>query len=610
MEHSCKCQHSHSHSHEHSHSKGILSNRKLTLALSIILFVTGILLNNSVNIFFFLTAYLLLGLDVLLNAVKGIVKGHIFDENFLMSIATIGAFCIGEYAEGVAVMLFYRIGMLLEEFAETSSEKSISELMDIRAEYATFPNGEQVNPENVKIGDLIIVKPGEKIPLDGIVTDGKSSLNTAALTGESLPVEVEKGAKVLSGSVNIKGLLTIKVTNTFENSTVTKIIEMVKNASEHKTKSENFITKFAKVYTPIVVFSALILAILPPILTGDNFAEWIERALVFLVVSCPCALVISIPLSYFGGIGGASRQGILVKGSNYLDALTRVSTVLFDKTGTLTTGKFTITSNPLSEYDYSLAASLEKYSNHPIAKAYTDHFNGEYFPISDFEETAGNGIKGIADGHNVEVNRQGVYVDNEFKGYITIEDTLKLDSKNTVSALKKYNITPIMLTGDKKAVAEKIAKNLNIEYFSELLPQDKVKYIEKYLNLKTTTVFIGDGINDAPVLARADIGIAMGGVGSDAAIEAADIVFMNDEPSKILTAIKIAKKTKRIAMQNIIFALSIKLIILILGALGIANMWLAVFGDVGVTLIVILSTIYFSTRFSNSHLSKFSFSLF
>ncbi|GHU53945.1 cadmium-translocating P-type ATPase [Clostridia bacterium] len=583
------CDHCCEHCSEHCNEKEGNFNY-IKLFTGGIIFLIALIFDFKYEFLLYGTAYLILAYDVLWSAIKNIIKGQVFDENFLMSIATIGAFAIGEYGEGVAVMLFFKIGEMFEEAAIGRSERSIAALMDIRPESATLKTGEKVSPQEVKIDDEIIIKVGERIPLDGIITDGKSSLDTSALTGESLPRDVEAGGEVLSGSVNLSGLLTVRVTKTYENSTVSKILELVQGASEHKSKSENFITKFARVYTPIVILLALALAIIPTLITGDDFSKWLERALVFLVVSCPCALVISIPLSYFGGIGAASRQGILIKGSNYLDTLTKIDTVVFDKTGTLTTGKFKITENPLSEYDFSLAVSLERFSTHPIAKAFTENYTGEFFEITDFEEIAGQGVSGIVDGHKVSVNRDGVIIDGKNKGFVLIEDTLKADSKKTIASLKQQKIKTIMLTGDKKQTAEKIANSLGIdEFYAELLPQNKVESFEK-LN-SGSTIFIGDGINDAPVLARADIGIAMGNVGSDAAVEAADIVFMNDEPSKILTAFKIAKKTKKIVIQNISFALGIKAIILILGAVGIVNMWVAVFGDVGVTLIAVLNAI-------------------
>ena len=611
--------------------------RRISLILGMAIFVAGmvfdyvpsITLPPLVRLAFFLASYLLVGGEVLIKAVKNITKGEIFDENFLMGIATIGAFAIGEYPEGAAVMIFYRIGEAFQDYAVGCSRKSISTLMDIRPDYAnlkTVAGLQRVSPEAVRIGDLIVVKPGEKIPLDGLVLEGFSALDTSALTGESLPRDVEPGSAVLSGSINKSGLLTIEVTKVFGESTVSKILDMVQNAGSKKSVTENFITKFARYYTPAVVFSAVALALLPPILIPDaTFAEWINRALVFLVVSCPCALVISIPLSFFGGIGGASRNGILIKGSNYLEALTKVDTVVFDKTGTLTKGVFCVsrivpaqglTEEKLLYY----AAHAESASNHPIALSIRNAYGAtcqkelDATAIGSYEEIAGKGVSvriredtvlagnaKLLESANISLitaEELGtvvyVAVNNEYAGYIVISDELKADSEAAVDDLRAIGVKRIaMLTGDSKAVGEGIAKQIGLDtVYAELLPHQKVEYLETLEQSKSGSgklVFVGDGINDAPVLARADVGIAMGGVGSDAAIEAADVVLMTDEPSKIADAMRIARKTRNIVWQNIIFALSIKGVILIMGALGMATMWEAVFGDVGVALIAVLN---------------------
>ena len=573
----------------------------------------------------YLASYFLIGGEVVLRALRNICKGQVFDENFLMGVATIGAFAIGEYAEGVAVMLFYQVGELFQHLAVNRSRKSISALMDIRPDFANLKIGDEtrkVAPEEVKIGDLILVKPGEKLPLDGRVIEGISALDTSALTGEALPRDVEPGSEVLSGSINKNGLLLIEVTKAFGESTISKILDLVQNASSKKAVTENFITKFARYYTPMVVFAALALAIVPPlVIPGATFAQWINRALVFLVVSCPCALVISIPLGFFGGIGGASQNGILVKGSNFLEALNAVETVVFDKTGTLTKGIFKVTEISASgdwakEELLNIAAHAESYSNHPIATSIQKEFGGNIDTqrIAEYEEIPGQGIRVKVDnqevlaGNDKMMKMQGIAyqtakmlgtvvylaVERTFVGYIVISDEIKADSKQAIRSLKVMGVKNIaMLTGDSKAVGEQIAREIGIDkVYSELLPHQKVEQMEKLEQKKSEKgklIFVGDGINDAPVLARADIGIAMGGVGSDAAIEAADIVLMTDEPSKIVTAIRIARKTRNIVWQNIIFALGVKAIILVLGAVGIASMWMAVFGDVGVAVIAILN---------------------
>ncbi|MDR1068331.1 MAG: cadmium-translocating P-type ATPase [Clostridiales Family XIII bacterium] len=589
-----------------------------------VLFSAGMIFepNRGIELALFLSAYVLIGGDVVLSALRNIAKGQVFDENFLMSIATIGAFAIGEYPEGAAVMLFFKIGEIFERIAVGRSRRSITALMDIRPDYANLKTGEKlkrVSPEEVTPGALIVVRPGEKVPLDGIVTDGNSALDTSALTGESLPRDVKPGAEVLSGSLNKNGLLTIKVTKAFRESAVSKILELVGNASSRKSKVENFITRFARYYTPAVVIAAAALAVIPPLaVPGAVFSEWLPRALVFLVVSCPCALVISIPLSFFGGIGGASRNGILVKGSNYLEALNDVDTVVFDKTGTLTQGVFTVTDivpagGFSSDELIRLAARAESASTHPIAVSILKAY-GQSTPMPNgiIEELAGFGVRALIDGRTVlagnanllanidfpaaDVFGTAVYiaVDGKYAGRIIIADIVKPDSKQAIAALKRAGVrNTVMLTGDNKAAGERTAAELGLdEVISGLLSHQKVEKLEELERGKTTKgklVFVGDGINDAPVLARADVGIAMGGVGSDAAIESADVVLMTDEPSKVVTAIQIARKTKAIVWQNIIFALWVKAVILVLGALGMANMWSAVFGDVGVAVIAILN---------------------
>jgi Cd2+/Zn2+-exporting ATPase len=597
-----------------------------SLALGMGLFVAGLVFDFApqIELAVFLVSYILVGGEVVLRASKNILKGEIFDENFLMSIATIGAFAIGEYPEGVAVMIFYQIGEAFQNLAVNRSRKSISALMDIRPDYANLKTAaglQRVSPETVRIGDLILVKPGEKIPLDGVVTEGISTLDTSALTGESLPRDVEQGSPVLSGSINKNGLLTIEVTKGFGESTVSKILDLVQNAGNKKSVTEHFITKFARYYTPAVVFSALALALIPPLLIPEaHFAEWIHRALVFLVVSCPCALVISIPLSFFGGIGGASRNGILIKGSNYLEALTQVDTVVFDKTGTLTKGVFRVTKIVSERFDEKTllfyAAHAESNSTHPIALSIRNAYAQELdaAKIHHYEEIAGKGVSvcigndtvlagnhkllEAANIHFPALQELGTVVylaiNKEFAGYLVISDELKPDSGQAVQDLRSIGVKRIaMFTGDSKAVGDHIAQEIGLDtVYAELLPHQKVEHLELMEQQKSGSgklVFVGDGINDAPVLARSDVGIAMGGLGSDAAIEAADMVLMTDEPAKVASAIRIARKTRNIVWQNIGFALGIKGIVLILGALGIATMWEAVFSDVGVMVIAILN---------------------
>ena len=580
--------------------------------------------NPYLELAVYLVAYAIAGGDVIVKAVRNIGHGQIFDENFLMTIATAGAFCVSEYPEGVAVMLFYQIGELFQSVAVSQSRKSISDLMDIRPDYANIErNGhvEEVDPEEVTIGDIILVKPGEKIPLDGMIIEGNSLLDTKALTGESVPREVSSGMEILSGCINQTGILKIQVQKEFHDSTVAKILDLVENASSKKSKSENFITKFARYYTPCVVIAAAILAVIPPlIIPGATFSEWIHRALTFLVISCPCALVISVPLSFFGGIGGASKRGILVKGSNYLEALSQTEIVVFDKTGTLTKGTFKVTkvqpmktsSKELLEY----AAMAECYSTHPISASLREAYgkNIDTSQVKDIKEVSGQGIKAVIKGTQVAVGNQKlmhyisdfkpvvnptgtiIYValNQTYAGYIVISDEVKEDSKQAIISLKQNKVAKtVMLTGDLSSIGKEVGKQLGLdEVYTDLLPADKVEKVETLLQQKSQKgklVFVGDGINDAPVLSRADIGIAMGAIGSDAAIEAADVVLMTDEPSKISTAIAIARRTLKIVHQNIVFALTVKAIVLILGAAGMANMWAAVFADVGVSVIAILN---------------------
>lgn len=604
-----------------------MTKRLWRIIIGAAVLATAVLLslnNEWLQIALFIISYIIVGGDVVKRAVKNIFKGQVFDENFLMSIATIGAFLIGEYPEGVAVMLFYQVGELFQSYAVGKSRKSIASLMDIRPDYANVKKGDElvkVDPDEVQIGDIIVIKAGEKIPLDGKVIEGSSMIDTSALTGESIPREVEVGSDILSGCININGVITTEVTKEFGESTVSKILDLVENASSKKSNSEQFITKFARYYTPVVVIIAVFLAIIPPlVIDGATFSDWIYRALAFLVVSCPCALVISIPLSFFGGIGGASKKGVLVKGSNYLEALAETEIVVFDKTGTLTKGVFNVQEihpeGVSKEELLELTAHAESYSNHPISlslkRAYSKEIdNGR---ISDVEEISGHGVIATVDGKKVMAGNiklmkmmdipyfKGeligtivhVAVNNKYIGYIVIADEVKEDSAQAIKELKAANIKQtVMLTGDNKSIGSKVAKELGLDkVYAELLPADKVEKLEELFSQKSKKgklAFVGDGINDAPVLARADIGIAMGGLGSDAAIEAADVVIMTDEPSKIATTMKISKKTLKIAHQNIVFAIGIKIIVLILSAFGITTMWAAIFADVGVTIIAVLN---------------------
>lgn len=602
--------------------------RLIKIIISAILFTLGLALPlpEYAKLAFLGLSYVLVGWEIIVKAAKNIVYGQVFDENFLMTVATLGAVGLGEYSEAVAVMLFYQVGEYFQGYAVAKSRKSIAGLMNIRPDYANLCEGEQtkqVSPEEVHVGDLILVKPGEKIPLDGKVIEGTSSLDTSSLTGESLPREVEVGSEVLSGCINLTGVLKIQVVKEYGESTVVKILDLVENASSNKAKVEQFITKFARWYTPIVVFAALIIAVIPPLVMPDAaFSSWIYRALTFLVISCPCALVISVPLSFFGGIGAASKQGILVKGSNYLQALSETAVVVFDKTGTLTKGTFSVVqvegcNFPTSEV-LELAAYADAYSNHPISQSIRQAYAHpiDTSKISDYQEIAGRGVSVKINGVLVHLGNArlmkelgtashegdgvgtiiNLAVDKKFKGWIKISDEVKLDSAQAISALKSANVhKTVMLTGDNKASGEKIAQQLGLDkVYCELLPAQKVEKLEELLADKdpnTNVAFVGDGINDAPVLARADIGIAMGKIGSDAAIEAADIVIMTDEPLKIASAIKISHKTLRIVRQNIVFALAVKGLVLLLGVMGMATMWEAVFADVGVSVLAILNSL-------------------
>lgn len=617
------CEHHH-HVHEEENNERIILSR---IVLAILLFITAMLFTHSTILKCTVLgiSYLIAGYDILIKALKNIIKGKVFDENFLMGIATLGAIGIKEYPEAVMVMVLYQIGEYLQDKAVEKSQNSITELMDIRPDYANIEkDGDltKISPYEVKIGNTIIVKTGEKIPLDGIIIDGTATLDTSALTGESKPSEVKIGDEAISGCINTNGLLKIRVTKEYGQSTVSKILDLVENASSKKTKTENFITKFAKIYTPVVVLAALFLAILPPIIFGSNFSVWINRALTFLVISCPCALVISVPLGFFAGIGGASKCGILVKGSSYLELLSKPETIVFDKTGTLTQGCFKVVKivqqeDTTKEELLELTAYAESYSNHPIAlsikKAYDKNIDKNR--ISEISEIAGNGVRAEINGcsilvgnenllknHNIsyqKANEAGTIVyttkNNKFLGYIVISDELKEDAQKAIMELKKLKLQTVMLTGDTEESGITVAKELNIDKaYTQLLPIDKVDKIEDIIEQKTknkSVIFVGDGINDAPVLTRADVGIAMGGLGSDAAIEAADVVIMDDKPTKVATAIKIAKQTLTIVKENIAFALGIKVLFLILGAFGFVTMWGAVFADVGVTLIAVLNSL-------------------
>ena len=642
------CANEHEHHHEHHHD-GLIHQLSLIFA-SASLLVLAVVIEHKFQLptwqllLVYLVPYLVIGHDTLKEAAEGIAHGHAFDEHFLMSVATIGALCIGflpgaenQFPEAVFVMLFFQVGELFEGYAEGKSRESISHLMDIRPDYANVACGDaqlqKVSPDQVEVGSVIVVRPGEKVPLDGVVIEGTSSLNTIALTGESMPREITVDDEVISGCINLSGVIRVRTTKNFGESTVSKIIELVENASEHKSQSEAFITRFARIYTPIVVCAAIAIAILPPLYIAvanaslstfhSSFPTWLYRALMFLVVSCPCALVISVPLTFFGGIGGASRHGILVKGANYMDILAKIKTVVFDKTGTLTHGQFAVEAvhpDTCSEHQLlHLAAHVEHFSTHPIGAALRDAFPDEATDgcrISDIEEIAGHGIVASVEEHRVAVGNTKlmdsigakwhdchhvgtiihVAIDGVYAGHIVINDKIKDDSAEAITQLKALGVEKtIMLTGDRKEVADHVAKQLHIdEYHAELLPADKVAYMDEIVNSQqqtanSQTLFVGDGINDAPVLARADIGIAMGGLGSDAAIEAADVVIMDDQPSKIALAIRIARRTLSIAHQNVYFAIGVKVAVLLLATFGLATMWLAVFADVGVTVLAVLN---------------------
>ena len=629
--HCDSCSHEHEHEHHHEHS---LKKQIWLIGITVVLLIAAVLIERNLNLstwlllLVYLIPYLIIGHETLHEAWEGITKGDAFNEHFLMSVATIGALCIGflpgaetEFPEAVFVMLFFQVGELFEGYAEGKSRDSIAHLMDIRPDVAHVERNqesgdrslEDIGPEAVGVGETIVIRPGEKVPLDGVIIEGSSALNTVALTGESLPRDVNIGDEVISGCVNLSGVLRVRTTKAFGESTVSKIISLVENAGERKSQSETFITRFARIYTPIVVFAALALAIIPTLL-GGSFATWLYRALMFLVVSCPCALVISVPLTFFGGIGGASRKGILVKGANYMDVLAKVDTVVFDKTGTLTYGQFAVTAVHPDTCDehhlLHLAAHVEHFSTHPIGAALRDAFPDEATDgcqVSDVEEIAGHGIRArvgdqiVCVGNTKMMDAVGakwhdchhvgtiihVAIDGQYAGHIVITDQVKSDSAEAIAALQQLGVKKtVMLTGDRKEVADHVAQKLGLsEYHAELLPADKVAQVEKLTNF----AFVGDGINDAPVLARADVGIAMGGLGSDAAIEAADVVLMDDQPSKIALAIRIARRTLAIARQNVWFAIGVKVAVLILATFGLATMWLAVFADVGVTVLAVLN---------------------
>lgn len=635
----CGCNHKHEHEHCHEHEG--LKSKVVLIGTTILLLIGAALIEHFMNLatwqllLIYLVPYLLIGHDTLKEAAEGIMKGDMFNEDFLMSVATIGALAIGflpgsdnEFMEAVFVMLFFQIGELFEGYAEGRSRDSISHLMEIKPDVANVErngNTMQVSPEEVAIGETIVVRPGEKVPLDGKVIEGQSALNTIAITGESMPRQITEGNEVISGCINISGVIKVQTTKTFGESTVSKIINLVENANENKSKSESFISRFAHVYTPIVVFLAVALALVPPIFSAASYAEsfplWLNRALIFLVVSCPCALVISVPLTFFGGIGGASRNGILIKGSNYMDALANLSTVVFDKTGTLTHGQFEVEAIHPENYDAQellhMAAHVEHFTTHPIGVALRDAFPNEATDgceITEVEEIAGQGIRAKVGNHIVCVGNTKmmdsigakwhnchkvgtiihIAIDGIYAGHIIINDKIKEDSKEAISQLKALGVgKTVMLTGDRKEVGEKVAQQLHIdEYHTELLPTDKVSHMERLINEKpacSTLAFVGDGINDAPVLKRADVGIAMGAFGSDAAIEAADVVLMDDKPSKVATAISIARRTISIAHQNVWFAIGVKVAILLLATVGLGTMWMAVFADVGVTVLAVLN---------------------
>lgn len=633
--------HEHEHHHHHEHGDGGLRGKLLLIAATVFLLIAAVIVEHNTSLatwqllLVYLVPYLLIGHDTLGEALEGIAKGDMFNEDFLMSVATIGALCIGflpgaetQFPEAVFVMLFFQVGELFEGYAEGRSRESISHLMDIRPDVANVERDgtvESVKPEDVRVGETIVVRPGEKIPLDGIIVEGTTSLNTIALTGESCPRDVEEKDEVVSGCINLTGVIRVKTTKTFGESTVSKIIRLVESANENKSRSESFITRFAHVYTPIVVFAALALAFIPPFFSADGYATafstWLYRALIFLVVSCPCALVISVPLSFFGGIGAASRRGILIKGSGYMDTLANLGTVVFDKTGTLTHGEFAVEAVHPSDFDehelLHLAAHVEHFTTHPIGAALRNAFPSEAIDgckIEEVEEIAGRGIRAKVSGRTVCVGNGKmmedigleahnchlagtiihVAVDGKYAGHIVINDKIKEDSAEAITSLKRLGVEKtVMLTGDREAVGKDVAERLGLdEYHAELLPADKVAHVERLIREKAegkSLAFVGDGINDAPVLKRADVGIAMGALGSDAAIEAADVVLMDDKPYKISTAIGIAHRTIHIARENVVFAIGVKVAVLLLATVGLGNMWMAVFADVGVTVLAVLN---------------------
>lgn len=633
--------HEHEHHHHHEHGDGGLRGKLLLIAATVFLLIAAVIVEHNTSLatwqllLVYLVPYLLIGHDTLGEALEGIAKGDMFNEDFLMSVATIGALCIGflpgaetQFPEAVFVMLFFQVGELFEGYAEGRSRESISHLMDIRPDVANVERDgtvESVKPEDVRVGETIVVRPGEKIPLDGIIVEGTTSLNTIALTGESCPRDVEEKDEVVSGCINLTGVIRVKTTKTFGESTVSKIIRLVESANENKSRSESFITRFAHVYTPIVVFAALALAFIPPFFSADGYATafstWLYRALIFLVVSCPCALVISVPLSFFGGIGAASRRGILIKGSGYMDTLANLGTVVFDKTGTLTHGEFAVEAVHPSDFDehelLHLAAHVEHFTTHPIGAALRNAFPSEAIDgckIEEVEEIAGRGIRAKVSGRTVCVGNGKmmedigleahnchlagtiihVAVDGKYAGHIVINDKIKEDSAEAITSLKRLGVEKtVMLTGDREAVGKDVAERLGLdEYHAELLPADKVAHVERLIREKAegkSLAFVGDGINDAPVLKRADVGIAMGALGSDAAIEAADVVLMDDKPSKISTAIGIAHRTIHIARENVVFAIGVKVAVLLIATVGLGNMWMAVFADVGVTVLAVLN---------------------
>lgn len=637
----CYCLEGHEHHHHEHHHHDESPRRQLAvIIISALLLAVAIIIEKSTQLptwqllLVYLVPYLAAGFGTLREAAEGIASGDVFNEHFLMAVATIGALCIGflpgaetQFPEAVFVMLFFQVGELFEGYAEGQSRKSIAHLMEIRPDSAHVKRGdklETIHPEEVAVGDIIVIQPGEKVPLDGVIIEGSTALNTIALTGESMPREAGEGDEVISGCVNISGVVTARVTKPFEESTASKIIRLVESAGEHKAHSETFIARFAKVYTPVVVFAALALALLPPLLSGNfgaAFPVWLYRALLFLVVSCPCALVISVPLTFFGGIGGASRNGILVKGANFMDVLAKTGTIVFDKTGTLTHGRFAVEAVHPEQCDerhlLHLAAHVEHFSTHPIGAALRDAFPDEATDgcrISDVTELAGRGIQATVEGRQVSVGNSQmmddmgigwhdcgekgtiihVAIDGEYAGHIVINDQVKPTSREAIEALRQLGVKKtVMLTGDREAVGTDVAQRLSIdEWHCELMPADKVVAVETLLNQRSddsAVAFVGDGINDAPVLARADIGIAMGGLGSDAAIEAADVVLMDDDPAKIAVAIKTARRTLRIARQNVVFAIGVKVAVLLLAAIGVASMWMAVFADVGVTVLAVLN---------------------